>query len=78
MLPDQDTMTDIAIRVDNLSKLYHLGALHQRPDTLRGALTGILPRISRIRRNHKDHSQNSPNARRADGDPAANCANYAN
>ena len=76
-------MTDIAIRVDNLSKLYHLGALHQRPDTpsaalrtgLRGALTGILPRISRIRRNHKDHSQNSPNARRADGDPAANFAN---
>ena len=43
-------MTDIAIRVDNLSKLYHLGAVHQRPDTLRDALTGFLPRISRITR----------------------------
>lgn len=26
-------MPDIAIRVDNLSKLYHLGAVHHRPDT---------------------------------------------
>ncbi|MEI2689475.1 MAG: hypothetical protein V9H69_07100 [Anaerolineae bacterium] len=41
-------MSDIAIRVDNLSKLYpelsaragHLGARQQRPDTLRDALTG--------------------------------------
>ncbi len=39
-----DAMPDIAIRVDNLSKLYHLGALHQRPDTLRDALTGLLRR----------------------------------
>jgi lipopolysaccharide transport system ATP-binding protein len=43
-------MTDIAIRVDNLSKLYHLGAVHQRPDTLRDALTGWMPRISQISR----------------------------
>ena len=46
-------MTDIAIRVDNLSKLYparslragHLGALRQRHDTLRDALTGIFRRV---------------------------------
>ena len=43
-------MTDIAIRVDNLSKLYHIGALQQRHDTLRDALTGILPQISQISR----------------------------
>ena len=30
-------MTDIAIRVENLSKLYHIGALQQRHDTLRDA-----------------------------------------
>ena len=38
-------ITDIAIRVDNLSKLYHLGALQQRYDTLRDALTGIFRRV---------------------------------
>lgn len=43
-------MTDLAIRVENLSKLYHIGALQQRHDTLRDALTGILPRISQISR----------------------------
>ena len=60
-------MTDIAIRVDNLSKLYHLGAVHQRPDTLRDALTGFLPRITRITRNQKTNSKNSPNSRQASG-----------
>ena len=59
-------MTDIAIRVDNLSKLYHLGALHQRPDTLRDALTGILPRIARIARiEAEENSKNSRNSRQA-------------
>ncbi len=70
-------MTDIAIRVDNLSKLYHLGARQQRPDTLRDALTGILPRITRItrtkqkenspnsRQGSQENSQNSPNSRQA-------------
>jgi len=62
-------MTDIAIRVDNLSKLYHLGApsgRHQRPDTLRDALTGFLPRISRIRRiEAEENSLNSRNSRQA-------------
>ena len=62
-------MSDIAIRVDNLSKLYHIGALHQRHDTLRDALTGFLPRISRISRNKKINSDNSRNSRQASGSP---------
>jgi lipopolysaccharide transport system ATP-binding protein len=37
-------MTDLAIRVENLSKLYHIGALQQRHDTLRDALTGMFRR----------------------------------
>jgi len=41
-------MSDIAIRVENLSKLYHLGRAQQRHDTLRDALVAALPRISRI------------------------------
>ena len=43
-------MNDIAIRVENLSKLYHLGRAQQRHDTLRDALIGALPRIPRISR----------------------------
>ena len=59
-------MTDIAIRVDNLSKLYHLGALQQRHDTLRDALTGFVPRIARISRiKAEDNSPNSRNSRQA-------------
>ncbi len=46
-------MTDIAIRVDNLSKLYHLGARQQRHDTLRDALT------SRFRRAHQSTNSQS-------------------
>ena len=69
-------MPDIAIRVDNLSKLYpelsaracHLGAVHQRPDTtspslstsLHDALTGILPRISQISRIGKKNNPSNP------------------
>ena len=57
-------MTDIAIRVDHLSKLYHLGALQQRHDTLRDALTGFVPRIARISRiKAEDNSPNSRNSR---------------
>jgi len=37
-------MSDIAIRVENLSKLYHIGQLHQRSDTLRDALSGLFRR----------------------------------
>ena len=44
-------MTDIAIRVENLSKLYHIGKAQQRHDTLRDALVdGFLPRIAQIAR----------------------------
>ncbi len=46
-------MSDIAIRVENLSKLYHIGQLHQRPDTLRDALVDFLPRITQITRMRK-------------------------
>ncbi|NOZ71578.1 MAG: ABC transporter ATP-binding protein [Chloroflexi bacterium] len=35
-------MSDIAIRVENLSKRYHIGQLHQRHDTLRDALVDAL------------------------------------
>ena len=34
-------MSDIAIRVDHLSKLYHLGRAQQRHDTLRDALVPL-------------------------------------
>jgi|GEM_PF-1735105 len=37
-------MTDIAIRVDHLSKLYHIGRTQQRHDTLRDALTSVFGR----------------------------------
>ena len=48
-------MSDIAIRVENLSKLYpavaprarHLGRAQQRHDTLRDALMDPLTRITR-------------------------------
>ena len=35
-------MTEIAIRVENLSKLYHIGRAQQRHDTLREALVAGL------------------------------------
>ncbi len=41
-------MSNIAIRVENLSKLYHICRVRQRHDTLRDALVDLLPRISRI------------------------------
>ncbi len=52
-------MSDIAIRVDNLSKLYHIGRAQERHDTLRDALVNALPRISRIPRKGKENSSNS-------------------
>ena len=39
-------MTDIAIRVENLSKLYHIGRAQQRHDTLRDAISDFRLRIS--------------------------------
>ena len=57
-------MTDIAIRVENLSKLYpelsaracHLGAVHQRPDTLREALVGMFRRADQSTNPQSTHS----------------------
>jgi len=37
-------MTDLAIRVENLSKLYHIGRAQQRHDTLRDALVSTFKR----------------------------------
>lgn len=37
-------MTDIAIRVENLSKLYHIGKSQERHDTLRDALVSTFKR----------------------------------
>ena len=39
-------MSNIAIRVDHLSKLYHLGRAQQRHDTLRDALVSVFKRAS--------------------------------
>jgi lipopolysaccharide transport system ATP-binding protein len=71
-------MTDIAIRVENLSKLYTIGRAQQRHDTpstrlragLRDALVNALPRIlrpgsgqvPRISRKGNDNSSNSRNS----------------
>jgi hypothetical protein len=41
-------MSDIAIRVDHLSKLYHLGRAQQRHDTLRDALSSVFSRQSSV------------------------------
>ena len=63
-------MSDIAIRVENLSKLYHIGRAQQRHDTTstllsasrRDALVGALPRITRISRKENANSSNSSNS----------------
>jgi len=52
-------MPDIAIRVQNLSKLYHIGRAQQRHDTLRDALVGALPRIPRKGNANSSNSRNS-------------------
>jgi len=41
-------MTDLAIRVENLSKQYKIGKAQQRHDTLRDAPVDFLPRITRM------------------------------
>ncbi len=55
-------MTAVAIRIENLSKRYYIGQLHQRPDTLRDALASFLPRITRIsrKRNHNPSNPSNP------------------
>lgn len=40
-------MSDIAIRVENLSKLYNIGRGQQRHDTLCDEIMGLGPQISR-------------------------------
>jgi len=47
-------LSDIAIHVENLSKLYRIGRAQKRHDTLRDALTDLLPRIPRISTNGKE------------------------
>ena len=47
-------MTDIAIRVEHLSKRYKIGKAQRRHDTLRDALVDFLPRIPRIGTNNKE------------------------
>ncbi|MDI9546614.1 MAG: ATP-binding cassette domain-containing protein, partial [Chloroflexota bacterium] len=56
-------MSDIAIRVENLSKKYSIGETI-RQDTLRDALAHALPRIARIsRRNGNSSNSSSSNSR---------------
>jgi len=43
-------MSDSAIRVENLSKLYKIGKAQRRHDTLRDALTDLLPRMNSLPR----------------------------
>jgi hypothetical protein len=83
-------MSDIAIRVDHLSKLYHLGRAQQRHDTLRDALVAALPRILRlgfanglqaspcgtgqVSRKGKDNSSNSSNSWQQEGGNSSSSA----
>ncbi len=46
-------MSDIAIRVENLSKQYHIGQTQQRHDTLRDALAAGLGRLRRNRKSEE-------------------------
>ncbi|MGQ9841896.1 MAG: ABC transporter ATP-binding protein, partial [Anaerolineae bacterium] len=55
-------MTDIAIRVEHLSKLYRIGRAQQRHDTLRDALTGM------FRRGHQSTDPQSTDSRSSDTD----------
>ena len=41
-LSSRVTMSDTVIRVENLSKLYHIGRASQRPDSLREAVVAAL------------------------------------
>lgn len=41
-------MTNPAIRVENISKRYRIGMLHERPDTLRDLLTASMQRVGRL------------------------------
>ena len=68
-------MSDIAIRVDHLSKLYTIGRSQQRHDTLRDAIVHSLPRITRISRKPKDNSSHSSNSWQKDKDNSSHSSN---
>jgi len=68
-------MSDIAIRVENLSKRYRIGRAQQRHDTLRDALVSALPRIPQISRKGKDNSSNSSNSWQKSGANSSNSSN---
>ena len=68
-------MSDIAIRVENLSKLYTIGRSQQRHDTLRDAMVHALPRITRISRKPKDNSSHSSNSWQKDKDNSSHSSN---
>ena len=76
-------MTDIAIRVENLSKLYTIGRAQQRHDTLRDALVNALPRIlrpgsgqvPRISRKGNANSSNSSHSWQKEGSNSSDSRN---
>ena len=68
-------MTDIAIRIENLSKLYTIGRAKQRHDTLRDALVHALPRMTRISRKPKDNSSHSSNSWQKGKDNSSHLSN---
>lgn len=70
-------MSDIAIRVENLSKLYHIGAAQPRHDTLRDALAGVLPRISRMKKTEEIYGNPSNPWQKEDTDCHAVYGDYA-
>jgi hypothetical protein len=52
-------MTDIAIRAENLGKLYHIGKARQRHDTLRDALvSAVRAPFERLRRGAQSATSN--------------------
>lgn len=54
-------MSDIAIRVENLSKRYRIGMLHERSDTLRDALVSGVKRVGRAFSRKDRDALESPN-----------------
>ncbi|HOT90761.1 MAG TPA: hypothetical protein PLJ78_04460 [Anaerolineae bacterium] len=53
-------MSDIAIRVENLSKLYHIGLARQRHDTLRDAIADFRSKIVDWGRRSRQSSIGNP------------------
>jgi lipopolysaccharide transport system ATP-binding protein len=53
-------MTDLAIRVEHLSKQYRIGLAQERPDTLRDVLVGGVRRIKHLFSRSKDEASDAP------------------